>query len=65
MAIPASGNLTLKKVRKMVMARCEWGHDNYSMNVANLPIATPDSGGASDERREEGPSGRANHGSFR
>jgi adenine-specific DNA-methyltransferase len=32
-------NLTLKKIPKMVMARCEWGHDDYSLNVANLPIA--------------------------
>jgi adenine-specific DNA-methyltransferase len=32
-------NLTLKKIPKMVMARCEWGHDDYSLNVANLPMA--------------------------
>jgi adenine-specific DNA-methyltransferase len=23
----------------MVLARCEWSHDDYSLNVANLPIA--------------------------
>jgi adenine-specific DNA-methyltransferase len=34
-------NLTLKKIPKMVLARCEWGHDDYSLNVANLPIARP------------------------
>ena len=34
-------NLTLKKTPKMVLARCEWGHDDYSLNVANLPIAAP------------------------
>ena len=34
-------NLTLKKIPKMVLARCEWGHDDYSLNVANLPMATP------------------------
>ena len=34
-------NLTLKKIPKMVLARCEWGHDDYSLNVANLPIAAP------------------------
>ena len=32
-------NLTLKKIPKMVLARCEWGHDDYSLNVANLPLA--------------------------
>ena len=35
-------NLTLKKIPKMVLERCEWGHDDYSLNVANLPIAEPD-----------------------
>ncbi|HQS03426.1 MAG: site-specific DNA-methyltransferase [Halothiobacillus sp. 24-54-40] len=32
-------NLSLKKIPKMVLARCEWGHDDYSLNVANLPMA--------------------------
>lgn len=35
-------NLTLKKIPKMVLARCEWGRDDYSLNVANLPMAKPD-----------------------
>ena len=34
-------NLTLKKIPKMVLARCEWGHDDYSLNVSNLPMAQP------------------------
>ena len=32
-------NFTLKKIPKMVKDRCEWGHDDYSLNVANLPMA--------------------------
>ncbi|WP_434515615.1 site-specific DNA-methyltransferase [Dechloromonas sp. ARDL1] len=32
-------NLSLKKLPKMVLSRCEWGHDDYSLNVANLPMA--------------------------
>ncbi|MEO8151655.1 MAG: DNA methyltransferase [Rhizobacter sp.] len=32
-------NLTIKKIPKMVKGRCEWGHDDYSLNVANLPMA--------------------------
>lgn len=32
-------NLSLKKIPKMVLSRCEWGHDDYSLNVANLPLA--------------------------
>lgn len=35
-------NLTIKKIPKMVLERCEWGHDDYSLNIANLPIAEPD-----------------------
>ncbi|RMW98553.1 site-specific DNA-methyltransferase [Allofranklinella schreckenbergeri] len=35
-------NLTLKKIPKMILARCEWGQDDYSLNVANLPLAKPD-----------------------
>jgi adenine-specific DNA-methyltransferase len=34
-------NLTLKKIPKMVLSRCEWAHDDYSLNVANLPLAAP------------------------
>jgi adenine-specific DNA-methyltransferase len=32
-------NLTVKKIPKMVLAKCEWGHDDYSLNVENLPMA--------------------------
>jgi len=34
-------NLTLKKIPKMVLSKCEWGHDDYSLNVENLPMAQP------------------------
>ena len=30
-------NLTVKKIPKMVLRKCEWGHDDYSLNVENLP----------------------------
>ena len=30
-------NLTLKKIPKMVLSRCEWGRDDYSLKVENLP----------------------------
>ena len=32
-------NITVKKIPKMVLSRCEWGHDDYSLNVENLPQA--------------------------
>lgn len=34
-------NLTVKKIPKMVLQKCEWGHDDYSLNVENLPKAPP------------------------
>lgn len=30
-------NLTIKKIPLQVLSRCEWGHDDYSLNVENLP----------------------------
>ncbi len=32
-------NLTVKKIPRAVLARCEWGHDDYSLRVENLPKA--------------------------
>ncbi len=34
-------NLTVKKIPKAVLQKCEWNHDDYSLNVANLPMAAP------------------------
>ena len=35
-------NLTVKKIPKQILARCEWGHDDYSLKVENLPQAPPE-----------------------
>jgi adenine-specific DNA-methyltransferase len=32
-------NLTVKKIPKQVLSRCEWGHDDYSLQIENLPKA--------------------------
>jgi adenine-specific DNA-methyltransferase len=32
-------NLTVKKIPKQVLSRCEWGHDDYSLKIENLPQA--------------------------
>lgn len=42
--VDAYPNLTIKKIPKTVLARCEWGHDDYSLEVANLAPAPPPSG---------------------
>ncbi len=31
--------LTVKKIPKQVLDRCQWGHDDYSLKVENLPKA--------------------------
>jgi adenine-specific DNA-methyltransferase len=35
-------NLTIKKIPRAVLSKCEWGHDDYSLNVQNLPMAERD-----------------------
>lgn len=32
-------NLTIHKIPSVVLDKCEWGRDDYSLNVANLPMA--------------------------
>ncbi len=32
-------NLTIKKIPKAVLKKCEWGHDDYSLEIKNLPDA--------------------------
>lgn len=32
-------NLTVRKIPKQVLSRCEWGHDDYSLQIENLPQA--------------------------
>jgi len=35
----AFSNLTVKKIPKVVLNRCEWGKDDYSLEIKNLPQA--------------------------
>jgi adenine-specific DNA-methyltransferase len=37
-------NLTVKKIPKTVLTRCEWDKDDYSLKVENLPKAPPKPG---------------------
>jgi adenine-specific DNA-methyltransferase len=34
-------NLTLKKIPNSIAKACEWGRDDYSLNVENLPMSQP------------------------
>jgi adenine-specific DNA-methyltransferase len=37
-------SLTVRKIPNAVLKRCEWGHDDYSLQVENLPKAPPKAG---------------------
>jgi adenine-specific DNA-methyltransferase len=46
-------NLTVKKIPNTVLSRCEWGKDDYSLKVENLPKAPPKEGQIDLFRKEE------------
>jgi adenine-specific DNA-methyltransferase len=51
-------NLTIKKIPRAVLSRCEWCRDDYSLQVENLPKAPPEPGqqelfGADDKNSPE------------
>ena len=50
-------NLSVKKIPNHIRSRCEWGHDDYSLNVENLPKAppTPASEAATSDKRAKQP----------
>jgi hypothetical protein len=37
--VEAFPNLSVRKIPQAVLKKCEWGKDDYSLNVANLPSA--------------------------
>jgi adenine-specific DNA-methyltransferase len=40
----AYSNLTIKRIPKTVLSRCEWGRDDYSLEIANLGPVPPNAG---------------------
>jgi adenine-specific DNA-methyltransferase len=48
-------NLTIKKIPKQILSRCEWGHDDYSLNTENLPKASPEIKQTSPQKSLEKP----------
>jgi adenine-specific DNA-methyltransferase len=52
--LDAFPSLTIKKIPKAVLSRCEWGKDDYSLEIKSLPMKP------ADEEPEAGqsPSGR-------
>lgn len=43
-------NLTIKKIPQAVLHKCEWGKDDYSLQIESLPLAPQDP--ADDERAQ-------------
>jgi adenine-specific DNA-methyltransferase len=43
-------NLTVRKIPKSVLSKCEWGKDDYSLEIKNLPVAQPRPVDDSDDR---------------
>jgi adenine-specific DNA-methyltransferase len=50
-------NLTVKKIPNHIRSRCEWAHDDYSLNVENLPKA-PSRQEPEESAREKAASGQ-------
>lgn len=55
-------NLTLKKIPLAVLHKCEWGHDDYSLNVASLPKATESESEPAPIENEQPKHARRRHG---
>ena len=47
-------NLTLKKMPHALLSKCEWGKDDYSLNISKLPVAVQD-----DDEQEVAPKKKA------
>jgi adenine-specific DNA-methyltransferase len=48
-------NLTVKKIPKTVLSRCEWGKDDYSLEIKNLPIRDGHPVEEEENRRQQRP----------
>ena len=49
----AFDNRTIRKIPPTVLSKCEWGRDDYSLTIANLPIAPEAEGTSSAEPASE------------
>ena len=50
--------LTVKKIPQAVLNKCEWDHDDYSLNISNLPQAPNALATADGETDQPAPRGR-------
>jgi len=47
-------NLTVKKIPHAVLSRCEWGRDDYSLEVSSLPIVEREDDAEGDVAPQKG-----------
>jgi len=52
--LDAFPNLTVKKIPKAVLSRCEWGKDDYSLEIRSLPMKPAEE----EPEAKESPSGK-------
>jgi adenine-specific DNA-methyltransferase len=52
--LDAFPNLTIKKIPKAVLSRCEWGKDDYSLEITSLPMKPTEE----EPETRESPSGK-------
>jgi adenine-specific DNA-methyltransferase len=45
-------NLTVKKIPKAVLTSCEWSHDDYSLEIKNLPLKPPEAAKPQDTEKK-------------
>lgn len=46
-------NLTLRKIPKAVLTKCEWGRDDYSLTINELPLEEPKPSSAEPEQKKQ------------
>ena len=52
-------NLTVRRIPQAVLTNCEWGRDDYSLRIANMPMADA---APADERNGDTPTAPARRG---
>ncbi|MCB9032806.1 MAG: site-specific DNA-methyltransferase [Chitinophagales bacterium] len=46
------GNITIQKIPLMLLGRCEYGKEDYSLNIINMPLSEAESSELEDEQDE-------------
>jgi len=47
------GNISIRKIPNMLLGRCEFGRDDYSLNIVQVPYDRPEEAEAGEQQEEE------------